>query len=127
MRSLRERPELWVVVLLSLGFLACHVGITLAPTSRGSCERLMTSRGTSVWKDVELGRAGVIPGHRGSESSVPSTAPLAAGVHPQALVPGLGFHSGGHCDGGYMEEPAPGVRALWVEPPSEQGAPGWGL
>lgn len=53
--------------------------------------------------------------------------PLAAGVHPQGLVPGLGYHSGGHRDGGYTEEPAPGVRALWVEPPSEQGAPGWGL
>lgn len=115
------------MVPLSLGFLTCHMSIMLAPTSRGSCKGLMTSHGTSVQKDIGLGRAGVLPGHRGSESTVPSTAPLAAGGHPQALIPGLGFHRGGHCDGGYTEEPALGLRGLWVEPPSEQGAPGWGL
>lgn len=37
-----------MLVPLGLGFLACHVGITLAPTSPGSCEGLMRSCGSQV-------------------------------------------------------------------------------
>lgn len=64
-------------------------------------------------------------GDSGSESTAPSKAPLAAGGHPWASVPGLGLHRGWTRGQGSIGRAGSGSKgALWVERPCEQST--WG-